>query len=110
MLCFYSLGNFVSRQIEADRILEGMAKVTFSKVNDEVKISYASVTPLMMHYEKNTSKNTYVMPLEDYTQELADTHGVSHHETLGTFTLEGVKKLAVDIFGSINENEIEMIE
>lgn len=92
MLVYYSLGNFVSVQKKVPELLEGMADITLKKnpKTGEIKISKYEMRPLVMHYEKNQTKAT-VYKLKDYSEELAESHGV-HEYTPEEFTLKSVKK------------------
>jgi poly-gamma-glutamate synthesis protein (capsule biosynthesis protein) len=51
MLVYYSLGNFMSYQCEAPRMLGAMAGITIVKDKNGTYISNASVTPIITHYE-----------------------------------------------------------
>lgn len=103
MLVYYSLGNFVSRQIEAPRVLGGMAKFTLTKDSDGTRITKASVVPVVMHYARYSDKTFTVYRLDEYTEELAQAHGIKYFASQGKFTLEGTKKLAINVFGSDSE-------
>lgn len=78
-LVFYSLGNFVSTQMELNELLEGMGEFTIEKSvtgrgETTVKITNANVEPMVMHY--NLNENVFkVYFLKDYTDELASKHG-----------------------------------
>lgn len=109
-LVYYSLGNFVSRQIEGPRLLGGMAKIVLKKTDEGVKIGYASVVPLMMHYDQYPSLNTAIYRLEDYNEELAATHGVQYYESQGTYSHESILNLSNEIFGSASEIQIPFPE
>lgn len=76
-LCYYSLGNYVSGQDQALSMLEAMAWVTFSVKEDGVVIveEETGVIPMVCHYE-NGPRNHQVYFLEDYTVELANSHGI----------------------------------
>ena len=68
---FYSLGNFVSNQSGAEKILGGMANVTISKENGKTFIEHYEMLPTVTHAEGG--KYTAYM-LSDYTDELARKH------------------------------------
>ncbi len=102
-LVYYSLGNFVSRQIEAPRLLGGMGKFTLTKDNEGTRITKASVVPVVMHFARYSDKTFTVYRLDEYTEELAQSHGVKYFAESSRFTLEGTKKLAIDVFGSDSE-------
>lgn len=69
MLVYYSLGNFVSSQDKAARLLGGMAEITIEKDASGVRISDYTMIPLMTHYEKGYDHYTTYL-LSDYTDEL----------------------------------------
>lgn len=99
MLVYYSLGNYVSYQREAPRMLGGMANITFIKDETGVRIKEAGITPIVTHYENKNGYQFATYKLEDYTEELAKIHGVLKVEKNSTFTLTGTKKLAKAILG-----------
>ncbi|BCN31222.1 CapA family protein [Anaeromicropila herbilytica] len=99
MLVYYSLGNYVSYQREAPRMLGGMANMEFIKKNDKVEIKNASITPIVTHYEKANNYNFSVYKLSDYTENLAKVHGVLRLEKESYFSLGEMKKLAKNILG-----------
>jgi poly-gamma-glutamate synthesis protein (capsule biosynthesis protein) len=74
MLCFYSLGNLISAQIDPSTMLGAMAYVKLIK-NDEdcLAISDYGAIPLVTHYDTGYS-NFKVYPLYAYTEELAEKH------------------------------------
>ncbi|MDR0409031.1 MAG: CapA family protein [Spirochaetaceae bacterium] len=76
MICFFSLGNFLSAQKEPQRILGGMMRVSIKKEAAppyRVSIEDAELIPLVAHYE-NDHKNFSVYPLSDYTEKDAERH------------------------------------
>lgn len=75
MLVYYSLGNFLSHQIDKDQLCGGMAQITIEKNNNEISITNAKLAPLVCHYKKSGSKYKFgVYMLKDYTAELANSH------------------------------------
>ena len=76
-LCYYSLGNYVSGQDKAISMLEAMAWVTFVVDEGEVVLleEETGVLPMVCHYQ-NGPRNHQVYFLDDYTADLAKTHGV----------------------------------
>ena len=68
---FYSLGNFVSNQSGASKILGGMANVTITKENGVAKVSSYEMLPTVTHASGGKYK-AYM--LSDYTDELAKKH------------------------------------
>ncbi len=79
MLVYYSLGNFVSRQLEAINLLGGLADVTLKVDNDRVYIHEYSFVPIVTHYDTSYTKFS-VYRLSDYSDEMATLHGVSAHD------------------------------
>jgi poly-gamma-glutamate synthesis protein (capsule biosynthesis protein) len=88
MLVYYSLGNYISYQKKAPRMLGAMAEVTLTKTNSKVRISQASITPIVTHYEKRKNYNFGTFKLSDYTQEQAQKHGVIEKEYNSKFSLQ----------------------
>ncbi len=72
---YYSLGNYVSRQIQVPNLLGGISCVTVGRNGDKVEIMQAKLLPHVTHYNM-TSTEFDVYPLKDYTDELASVHGV----------------------------------
>ena len=68
---FYSLGNFVSNQSGAEKILGGMASVTITKENGKAFVENYEMLPTVTH--ASGGKYTAYM-LSDYTDELAKKH------------------------------------
>ncbi len=100
MLVYYSLGNFMSYQKEAPRMLGGMATVTITKDATGTYISDADITPIVTHYENGPADYHYgIYKLTDYTPELASLHGVSGIARQGDFTYEDTYDLAKDVLG-----------
>jgi poly-gamma-glutamate synthesis protein (capsule biosynthesis protein) len=75
MVVFFSLGNFVSAQKNPQTMLGGMARVVVEKADKTAQTSAFELIPLVTHYEKDGS-GFRVIPLADYTEELALRHGV----------------------------------
>jgi len=75
MLCFYSLGNFISAQTQSDTMLGAMAFVRLKKSASDgtVSIEDYSAIPTVTHYEKDFS-GFKVYPLYAYTEELIKKH------------------------------------
>ena len=95
-LVFYSLGNYVSRQKEANNLLGIMANVRIYKdKNGDVFVKEASVTPTVTHYNVN-SRGFRVYPLKDYTDELASQHGLAQYD--GKVSVERFKNTFEKVF------------
>ena len=91
-LCYYSLGNFVSHQIERETLIGGMAVMTFSKeelflesgeLTEQLTITEIGLLPLVTHYDHRWG-NTKVFPLYAYTEELLRIHRHSSVDPLFT--------------------------
>ncbi len=95
-MVFYSLGNYVSRQKEANNLLGIMAEVKIYKNSDgKTFIKEAGVMPTVTHYNVN-SRGFKVYPLKDYTDELASTHGVAQYD--GKVSVERFKNTFEKVF------------
>lgn len=79
MIVYYSLGNFISHQIELDQLCGGMAQLTIEKHGDDIEISSAKLVPIVCHYNRgdNDKFEFDVYKLSDYTDNLAATHSQS---------------------------------
>jgi len=93
-LCYYSLGNFVSHQIERETLIGGMAVLTFLKeesisesgeIVENLSITDVGLLPLVTHYDRRW-RNTKVYPLYAYTQEKLQNH--RHSSVDSRFTLD----------------------
>lgn len=101
MLVYYSLGNFMSYQKEAPRMLGGMATLTITKDFTGTYISKAGITPIVTHYENGPADFHYaIYKLNDYSKELADIHGVKDIARKGPLNYDTITSLAKDILGS----------
>lgn len=101
MLVYYSLGNFLSYQKEAARMLGGMAHVTITKDNEDTYISDASITPILTHYEHGPMDYNYgIYKLSEYTSEMGEKHGVSDIATRGAFSYENALDRARKVLGA----------
>ena len=78
-ICFYSLGNYVSHQVERDRVLGGMLAATFTKEGDRLSISDFGMIPIVTHFEPGYV-NTKVYPFYSYTQEILNRHLLHHRD------------------------------
>jgi poly-gamma-glutamate capsule biosynthesis protein CapA/YwtB (metallophosphatase superfamily) len=98
MLVYYSLGNFMSYQKEAPRMLGGMAQVTITKDKSGTYISESHIIPTVTHYESGPTDFS-LHKLRDYTEELAKAHGVSDIAKQGAITYQGTLDLAKHVLG-----------
>ena len=101
MLVFYSLGNFMSYQKEAPRMLGGIVSVTIKKDSSGTYISDAGISPIVTHFENGPADYNYgIYHLTEYNSGLADVHGVSDIARQGEFTYEDTYSLAKDVLGN----------
>lgn len=99
-LCFYSLGNYVSTQKNGLSMLEAMAWVTFHVTEDSVTISdeNTGVIPLVCQYTSGPVRFENVYALEDYTEELAASHGIHSYGRVN-LTLSDLQEWSSEILG-----------
>ncbi len=95
MLVYYSLGNFVSRQLEVRNLLGGVAGVTLTYDGEDVVISDYSFMPIVTHYD-TTYTIFDVYPLKEYTNEIAIGHGVASHD--GAVSVERFRNMVNETF------------
>lgn len=100
-LCYYSLGNFVSTQKDGISMLEGMAWVTFHVTEDGIEISEdkTGVFPMVCQYKSAPVRASGVYMLENYTDELAQKHGIRSYGGVN-LKVEDLNKWSKEIFGS----------
>ena len=90
MICYYSIGCFISGYAGDDYMIGGIAHVTFEKTGDTTRISGYGLTPVVTHKGEGTEETTYL--LKDYTEDVAATN------TAGT-TVEYAQQHAAEILG-----------
>ncbi len=75
MLVYYSLGNFISHQIEIDQLCGGIASVDIEKKNGKITVN-GKFIPIVTHYNRTDGDKFRfdVYKLSDYTDELAKSH------------------------------------
>ena len=88
-LVFYSLGNFVSHQLEKETLIGGMMVLTFTKdvemsksreIIEKLAITDVGMLPLITHYNRRF-RGTKVYPLYLYTEELLAEHGFHRYDS-----------------------------
>jgi poly-gamma-glutamate synthesis protein (capsule biosynthesis protein) len=97
MLCFYSLGNFVSAQVMSSTLLGGLMYLKLKKFESLITVERAGIIPVVTHYEGGFT-GFKIYPLKDYTEELAKTHGTRQRGN--EINLSAFKTLAGEIFNS----------
>lgn len=100
-LCFYSLGNYVSTQKNGLSMLEAMAWVTFHVTKYGITISEANsgVIPMVCQYKSGPVRFENVYILEDYTEDLAASHGIHSYGGVN-LTLSDLQEWSMEILGN----------
>ncbi|GHS89538.1 capsular polysaccharide biosynthesis protein [Campylobacterota bacterium] len=93
-LIYYSLGNFISAQNKAPRMLGGLAYLTIVKNGKNVYIENPKLLGLITHRDRD-SVNFKVYPLSAYSEEISERHFLYGKEK--DFTLPSLKKLYTEI-------------
>ncbi|MDR2481681.1 MAG: CapA family protein [Spirochaetaceae bacterium] len=98
MLCYFSLGNFLSAQTESPRLLGGMMHIKIRKKSKSgmILIENAELLPLVTHYTSGY-KDFKIYFLDDYTQITAASHALNIKGD--KITLDYFRKLITSIFG-----------
>lgn len=99
MLCYYSLGNYVSSMDYTDRVLGGMAKLTIEKQGDQCCIKEEELIPIVTHYERGGDHNFLVCRLSDYTKQQAEKHYILGNDCGKDFSMERMQQLVEQIIG-----------
>lgn len=99
-LCYYSLGNYVSTQQDPISMLENMAWVTFRKTDEGTVIDKdrTGSIPLVFQYSSGPLRFQGVYLLEEYTQELANKHGIRNWGKTNLY-VDDLNKWADEILG-----------
>ena len=98
-IVYYSLGNYASNQANVENMLGGAAVLEITKTPHEDGSAETSVTshsfvPVFCHYDYGTTQMYF---LDDYTDELANTHFITQYGN--PFTVDQVKGIWQDITG-----------
>lgn len=98
-LVIYSLGNLISSQIEAYKLVGGLAtfELVFSP-EGELTVENVLLNPTITHYSSDATKmdsqglatryNVSVGLLEDYTSDMCESHGTQISALNGPFTMD----------------------
>lgn len=90
-LVYYSLGNFVSAQIDAENLVGLLARIEISRdAQGAVTIKPDAAVPVVTHYGRGFS-GLCLYPLADYNEALAQSHGV--HAYGAGFSLPYIERL-----------------
>lgn len=102
-LCYYSLGNFVSNQDQAPRMLGAMADITIENNEaGEVFIKEYGVTPLITH-KVFGQKAITTYKLSEYTEELAARNTINNDDPV--FSIQFCKDLCRQVFGDLYKEQ-----
>ena len=99
-LCYYSLGNYVSTQKKPLCMLEAMAWIDFKVTEEGVTITEedTGVFPMVCHYTAGPVRLDSVYLLEEYTEELAESHGILSYGGV-TLDWEELQDWSREVFG-----------
>jgi len=75
----YSLGNFLSGQVQAANLIGGVIELTVTKSEDGIIVDGARFHPVITHYGAGFS-NVRLVAWPDYTPALAAAHGVRGYD------------------------------
>lgn len=77
-LVYYSVGNFISHQINLNQLVGGMAEITVERVNGKISITSAKLAPVVTYYKSTGSGYKFsVYRLNDYNDDLASSQAQS---------------------------------
>lgn len=72
MLVYYSIGNFISHQVNLNQMCGGMAQITVERNGGEISITNAKLTPVIDFYTRSNGGYKFsVYKLQDYNDDLA---------------------------------------
>jgi poly-gamma-glutamate synthesis protein (capsule biosynthesis protein) len=95
MLCVYSLGNLANGMIRPMNMVGGFINFDIVKRGGEVTLENPVLTPTIYYYGRDWF-NGHIYLLEDYTEELAASHG--------TRTRHGFTRSVDDLWGYVTRN------
>ena len=99
MLCYYSVGNFISSQTGADSMLGIMSQTTLHKNADgSVSIKEYGLEPLVTH-RRSGAGNFTTYRLSDYTQDLVSQNSILNYD--GRFSISYLEDLCEREFGDL---------
>jgi poly-gamma-glutamate synthesis protein (capsule biosynthesis protein) len=94
-LCVYSLGNLANGMIRPKNMVGGFICFDIVKRGDIITLENPILTPTIYYYAQNWF-NGHIYLLEDYTEELALTHG--------TRTRHGFTRTVADLWKYVTDN------
>jgi poly-gamma-glutamate synthesis protein (capsule biosynthesis protein) len=107
--CFWSVGNFVSTQVENYMLVGGVAHVTMEKAADGTcQVTRCSFVPTITHKGVGTDMTTYL--LRDYTDDLAATNYLESNGTDNTnLTVAWAQEFCLEVLGEAFDVNAEQI-
>lgn len=81
MLCAYSLGNFISAQNVTRNLIGGILNFSIDITDGKADVGYTEFIPIVTHYDWGF-KNLRLYKLSDYSDELAEEHGVNKYDDI----------------------------
>ncbi|MBR3148699.1 MAG: CapA family protein [Eubacterium sp.] len=73
MLVYYSIGNFISHQVNLNQMCGGMAEITVERKDGKISITNAKLAPVIDYYKHTSGGYKFrVYKLSDYNDDLAD--------------------------------------
>ena len=107
--CFWSVGNFVSTQIDNENLVGGVAKVTMRKDRDGgCSVTACSFVPTITHKGLGESMTTYL--LSDWNDGLASTNYLESNGTDNTtLTVDWANSFCTQVLGSRFDTAAEQI-
>ena len=78
MLCAYSLGNFFSLMAKAENMVGGLLSLDFVVEGDEKRLENVQFIPTFFYY-KTTFFGQTILYQKDYTEAMAQGHGVQNY-------------------------------
>ena len=101
---YYSLGNFVSRQIKTKNLLGGIADIKLKIDNNKVTVENAGFKPIVTHYNK-TCTEFCVYPLAKYNDNLAKNHGLWNYGQ--EMSINALEEILYNTFEGYDKNLID---
>lgn len=107
--CFWSVGNFISTQVDDQNLIGGVAKVTMHKAPDGAcSIEAASFVPTVTHKGIGADMTTYL--LRDYNDDLASTNYLdSNYTDNTTLTVAWANSFCTQVLGQSFDTTNEQI-
>lgn len=94
--CIYSTGNFISAQNQTNTMVEAMLQVTLTRQeNGTVVVENPGVMPMVCYFNSRW-RGYRAIPLDDYTEDMAESHALAGRCQMSPSHLRSV---AEEIFG-----------